>query len=360
MDAGGDISPAGSLDSAVGAAIAADLTRISEATARSGLNPNNIAGDLTLTAGTVPMSAEVDGLTTLSSALLDRLNTQNAVQSLDEPPRSFIDRTLRWAQLTSPAVAFSKVFFHQEDYTLVERQISENVRISFLESQPPQIQILDANGSWTSTDVEAMAVGDGGFAIDMAALEAVTGLTSAKVLGSNIESFPIYDDPGPNHTGAAPPSRVDGDIVSTPIDVLKLPIHTGGPIREDPGGNVVSTPMPEFLWPDFVTMAGTRPDGKPYRRPHLRNDTIDSILGSAPKTDDGEYINPHDGKPIANGQEVFGHKYGREHWRLTQEAEQMGLTQQEFNDWINSHPDWFQVEDKADNQSHQFEKPKGE
>ncbi len=33
------------------------------------------------------------------------------------------------------------------------------------------------------------------------------------------------------------------------------------------------------------------------------------------------------------------------------------MTQKEFNDWVNDHPEWFQMEDPAPNMGHQFEKP---
>jgi filamentous hemagglutinin len=105
-------------------------------------------------------------------------------------------------------------------------------------------------------------------------------------------------------------------------------------------------------------MAGTRPDGQPYRRPGLRVGTRQDILDAAPQTLDGRYINPHDGTPIEAGEEVFGHIYGREHWRLTEEAEALGLTQQEFNDWVNKHPEWVQIERRSDNESHRYEMPR--
>ncbi len=33
-----------------------------------------------------------------------------------------------------------------------------------------------------------------------------------------------------------------------------------------------------------------------------------------------------------------------------------GMDQQQFNDWINSHPEWFQLEDLVSNMRHWFEK----
>ncbi|MFA9624269.1 GH-E family nuclease [Moraxella sp. E6BC] len=38
-------------------------------------------------------------------------------------------------------------------------------------------------------------------------------------------------------------------------------------------------------------------------------------------------------------------------------AQQTGLTQAQFNDFVNSRPDYFKIENRADNQSHRYEKP---
>lgn len=34
------------------------------------------------------------------------------------------------------------------------------------------------------------------------------------------------------------------------------------------------------------------------------------------------------------------------------------MTQEEFNDWVNAHPEWFQIESWENNRSHKFELPK--
>lgn len=38
-------------------------------------------------------------------------------------------------------------------------------------------------------------------------------------------------------------------------------------------------------------------------------------------------------------------------------VEQTGLTQTQFNDFINSHPDYFRLENVSDNMGHRNEKP---
>jgi HNH/ENDO VII superfamily nuclease with conserved GHE residues len=59
---------------------------------------------------------------------------------------------------------------------------------------------------------------------------------------------------------------------------------------------------------------------------------------------------PNTGQVIS-GPYHYGHRYGYEHRRLVREAQSKGMTQEEFNDWINSHPEWFQIEAPANNMS---------
>jgi hypothetical protein len=35
----------------------------------------------------------------------------------------------------------------------------------------------------------------------------------------------------------------------------------------------------------------------------------------------------------------------------------MGMNQEQFDRWVNDHPEWFQLETKANNESHRYEKP---
>ena len=95
-------------------------------------------------------------------------------------------------------------------------------------------------------------------------------------------------------------------------------------------------------------------------RPSLRESTKEAIRRQAEADGfkkDGKFVDPNTGKPIEPGQEVFGHKPGHEHRRLALEAQAKGMNQSQFNDWVNSHPEWFQIEDFISNSSHAFEKP---
>ncbi len=92
-------------------------------------------------------------------------------------------------------------------------------------------------------------------------------------------------------------------------------------------------------------------------RPSLREGTKRAIEAAAPKTPDGKFIDPHRPNQTIDGPWDYGHKYGRENRRLIREATESGMTQEQFNDWVNSHPEWFQIEGHTDNISHAFEKP---
>jgi len=92
------------------------------------------------------------------------------------------------------------------------------------------------------------------------------------------------------------------------------------------------------------------------RRPYHRQGMRAIVKEVAPKTPEGKFIDPNTGEVIADKYH-FGHRYGYEHRRLLVEAGAKQMTQKEFNDWVNGHPEWFQIEDPLSNMSHQFEKP---
>jgi hypothetical protein len=88
----------------------------------------------------------------------------------------------------------------------------------------------------------------------------------------------------------------------------------------------------------------------------LRVGTRAKIESRARRTPEGKFIDPNTGD-IIEGPYHVGHIPGREHRRLVEEARARGMTQEEFNEWVNKHPEWFQIEDAANNLSHRFEKP---
>lgn len=93
------------------------------------------------------------------------------------------------------------------------------------------------------------------------------------------------------------------------------------------------------------------------KRPYLRDATRKVIEDSTPKALDGSgrYIDP-DGQ-VRNGPYQYGHSYGKENRRLIIEAGEKGMSQEQFNDWVNNHPQWFRMESKEYNLSHAGEKP---
>lgn len=91
------------------------------------------------------------------------------------------------------------------------------------------------------------------------------------------------------------------------------------------------------------------------KRPNLWTSTTETIRRNAKRNAAGQFLDANTGEVII-GEPVYGHKYGREHRRLVLEATKRGMGQEQFNTWVNEHPEWFQLETKANNESHRFEK----
>jgi hypothetical protein len=89
----------------------------------------------------------------------------------------------------------------------------------------------------------------------------------------------------------------------------------------------------------------------------LRASTKAKIEAAAERTPDGKHFLDANTKEVITGEYDYGHKYGFEHRRLVLEALEKGMSQAQFNDWVNSHPEWFQIETPANNRSHIYEKP---
>ena len=62
---------------------------------------------------------------------------------------------------------------------------------------------------------------------------------------------------------------------------------------------------------------------------------------------------------IMKGELHIDHAYGWENRRILRAADEMGMTQQQLNNFVNSKfmCDKFRIETKADNLSHKHEKP---
>ena len=93
------------------------------------------------------------------------------------------------------------------------------------------------------------------------------------------------------------------------------------------------------------------------RRPYLRKETREQIQANAPKNEKNQFM--YKGKVI-EGKWDYGHVYGKENWAEIQKAEIKGKTQAEFNDYINSHPEFFEIQPHDVNISHAEEMSKKE
>ena len=93
-------------------------------------------------------------------------------------------------------------------------------------------------------------------------------------------------------------------------------------------------------------------------RVSLRVGTKAEIRANAPRTADGDFIDPNTGQVIPkDGPFDYGHQPGYEWWRTQQIAREQGWTRQQLIEYENdaSH---FQIEDPASNRSHAFEMPR--
>ncbi|WP_258105912.1 S-type pyocin domain-containing protein [Vibrio jasicida] len=156
-------------------------------------------------------------------------------------------------------------------------------------------------------------------------------------------------------------------------DILVTPIHSDG------DANVTVTPAPEEKdWRDAILVfpessgiaplyvvydVNRGPDGrftpsnepKPsLERPSLRAETKRQIEAGARKDANGQFI---DKKNNIIEDWHYGHKHGLENRRVLRAADEMGMTQAELNDFMNTHSDYYQIEDAKTNLSHAGEKP---
>ena len=87
-----------------------------------------------------------------------------------------------------------------------------------------------------------------------------------------------------------------------------------------------------------------------YYRPNLTKETKEKILAKYELQPDGSYKGQKG--EIINGPFDIGHKDGYEHRRLALAAHELKLSQKEFNEFVNAHPDYFRVENRSRNRSH--------
>jgi hypothetical protein len=91
-------------------------------------------------------------------------------------------------------------------------------------------------------------------------------------------------------------------------------------------------------------------------RVKLRKGVKQDVLNNAPKTKNGDFIDPNTGQVIPkNGPYDIGHKRGQEWRRRKNMHQQKGSTRKQVLDEENN-PNLYQVEDPKSNRSHKHEK----
>ena len=90
-------------------------------------------------------------------------------------------------------------------------------------------------------------------------------------------------------------------------------------------------------------------------RPYIRQSTIDSVNENTKVNYKTRKIYDNISNVWVDPENVeFGHKRGYEYWRMRDWAEALGMTQAEFNDYMNN-PDFYAWQDIIYNRSHAYE-----
>ena len=88
----------------------------------------------------------------------------------------------------------------------------------------------------------------------------------------------------------------------------------------------------------------------------MRNGLREEVYKDYNRLPDGSYEHIETGE-IVQPPIHIGHKYGWENKRILRAAEELGMSQPQLNDYINSRPQHFRLENAMDNMSHLYEKP---
>jgi len=79
------------------------------------------------------------------------------------------------------------------------------------------------------------------------------------------------------------------------------------------------------------------------------------LYGRYQKLADGAYLDSKDN--LIQGPIDIGHAPGCEHRRLQLAAKEVGMSKPQFNDYVNSIPERFRLENRSVNRSHKDEMP---
>ena len=173
-----------------------------------------------------------------------------------------------------------------------------------------------------------------------------------------------------NYAGAAAAGQTAGDVISVGVGVIEMVggaiIGVGGTIGSLGTATAVAAPAGVAVGAHGALNAGSglrnlmaqsnQPNSATKNRVKLRKSTTEKIKENAPKTTDGDYIDPNTGKVISkDGPYDIGHKPGNE-WRTRKKMhEQKGSTRKEVIEAEND-PNLYQIEDPSSNRSHKYEK----
>lgn len=131
-----------------------------------------------------------------------------------------------------------------------------------------------------------------------------------------------------------------------------------GPRPDDMRGNEaeIGSTVPEERPSDLFDdpNAPTQRSGEPLKRACLREDTKADIEANAETNENGEFVDS-EGNVIEDPD--YGHIYGYENHRIIKAGEELGLNQGQLNEYVNSRPEYFQIEEHSKNISHEGEMP---
>ena len=91
-------------------------------------------------------------------------------------------------------------------------------------------------------------------------------------------------------------------------------------------------------------------------RPSVRAETKRKIRERYDFTDDGKAIDKLTGEVIEPPLD-YGHAYGWENRRVIAAADELSMSQKDLNDYVNSKPDKFVIENRGKNRGKKDEKP---
>ncbi len=229
----------------------------------------------------------------------------------------------------------------------------------YYEISQATVALSDGSRLWkTAIDhpyATAVAVGVGGGAAAYAIAPLATSATTAAVTRLG----PVAARVGTATAASAPAIEKGAEYVWDGSNVV---LGVGDLVSSAVSGDVQGTTLAGLgLIEDCISLAapGDLADARlrnTLHRPYLRTSTRATIEERAPKTSSGKFLDPNTGQVIENNFH-YGHVYGMENRRLQAWAEAQGMSQQEYNDFINSHPEFFQIEDPVANMSHKYEMP---